>query len=263
MNKLLVLSLLAVTTSACSRVSTEPNEQKVLNAKPWLFGEGGVMDEPVVGTAYVAWSTDAIAVNMQPEQKTIEFNDLMTLDGVPVDFDASAVLQVTDSVALVRRYGVRWYENNVQTELVAYVRDAVKKYGLNEIAISSTAAAKVDEEVSTRLEGYLARNKFPVRLVRFTVGKANPPDAIKTQRIATSEQEQRVITLQKAYAAELKRKETEGARAEADQAYQSKLGLSSDQFVQLRTLETLSKVCGHDGNCTFVQGTGGSIVNLK
>jgi regulator of protease activity HflC (stomatin/prohibitin superfamily) len=261
MKNMFLLSLLFA-TSACSYVSTEPNEEKVLNAKPWFFGSGGVFDTPVKGTELVAWSTSAITVNMQPEQHKLELNDLMTSDGVPLDFDASVVTQVTDSVALVKRYGSNWYDNNISTELLSYIRDAVKKHGLNETAISTTAAASIDAEVSERLEQYFARNKFPVRLVRFTIGRANPPDSVKDQRIATASQEQRVLTMQKTVLAEEQRKNAEAKRAEADRAYQNGLGLNADQFVQLRTLDTLKSVCGNK-NCTFVQGTGGSLVNIK
>lgn len=252
MKRLIALFAAMSALSACSYVSTEPGEEKVLNAKPWFFGSGGVSDTPVKGTQVVAWSTDAIAVNMQPEQHKLELNDLMTSDGVPLDFDASVVTQVTDSVALVKRYGLKWYDNNISTELLSYIRDAVKKHGLNETAINSTAAASIDAEVSTRLESYLKNNQFPVRLVRFTIGRANPPDSVKNQRVQTAEQEQRVLTMQKAALAEGEREKSEAKRALADRAYQNGLGLDSEQFVQLRALDTLKSVCG-EKNCTFVQ----------
>lgn len=252
MKKFIILGIIMLTTSACSRVTTEPNEEKVLNAKPWFFGNGGVEDTPVRGSEFVAWSTSPITVNVQPEQHVFEIKDLMTSDGVPLDFDASVVTKVTDSVALVKRFGVNWYDNNISTELLAYIRDAVKKHGLNETAISTTAVTAIDTEVTERLHNYLKKMNFPVELIRFTVGRANPPDAIKDQRIATSAQEQRVITMQKMTLAEDERAKAEHARAIADQTYQKGLGLDSQQFVQLRSLETLKEVCGHK-NCTFVQ----------
>jgi len=251
MKKLVCLIALAG-LSACSNVTTEPNEEKVLNAKPWFFGSGGVYDTPVKGSEWVAWSTQAIPVNMQPEQHQMELADLMTSDGVPLDFDASLVTQVTDSVTLVKRFGSNWYDNNIRTELLSYIRDAVKKHGLNETAISTTAAAAIDAEVSGRLEMYLKKTNFPVRLIRFTVGRANPPDSVKHQRIDTAAQEQRVLTMQKMTLAETERAKAEAKRAEADRAYQNGLGLDSAQFVQLRALDTLKEVCG-DKNCTFVQ----------
>jgi len=40
MNKFLIISLAAL-VAGCSVVSTDPGEEKVLNAKPWIFGPGG------------------------------------------------------------------------------------------------------------------------------------------------------------------------------------------------------------------------------
>lgn len=252
MRRQLPLIALALSVSACSVVTTDPGEEKVLNAKPWVFGSGGLYDTPVRGSEIVAWSTDAIPVNVQPEQHTIELNDLMTSDGVPLDFDAAVVMQVTSSVDLIRRFGVKWYDNNIRTEVLSYVRDAVKKHGMNETAITSTAAAAIDNEVSVRLEQYLKKNTFPVRLVRFTIGRANPPDSVKNQRIATAAQQQRVLTLQSAVKAEEQRALSEAKRAQADQAYKQGLGLSSDQYMEKLKLDTLAQVCGNK-NCTFVQ----------
>jgi len=251
MKKIIAAAALAL-VSACSNVTTEANEEKVLNAKPVFFGSGGVYDQPVKGSEWVAWSTQAIPVNMQPEQHTFELNDLMTSDGVPLDFDASVVTQVTDSVGLIKRFGTGWYDNNLRTELLSYIRDAVKKHGMNETAITSSAAASIDAEVSRRIEDYLARTKFPVRLVRFTIGRANPPDSVKNQRIATAAQQQRVLTLKSAVVAEEQRALSEAKRAKADQAYKEGLGLSSDQYMEKLKLDTLGQVCGNK-NCTFVQ----------
>ena len=48
---------------------------------------------------------------------TEHFDDLMSLDGVPLDFDASLRVQVTDSVALVDKFGVspdqRWCSSGI------------------------------------------------------------------------------------------------------------------------------------------------------
>ena len=42
---------------------------------------------------------------MQPRRIDAEFTDLMTSDGVPIDFHAVITLQVIDSVKLVRDFG--------------------------------------------------------------------------------------------------------------------------------------------------------------
>lgn len=243
-------------------ITVPENKEAVLISKPW-FGNGGYYPETVKGpgSTYTWGTTSGIMVNTSPEQHDLKINDLMSSDGVPLDFDATILLQVNDPLALIKSYGASWYSNNLRSEIMSYIRDAVKKHGLNETAISTTAIADIDNEVTTRLEKYLQVHKFPVSLIRFTVGKANPPDSVKNQRIETAQQEQRLQTLVKAQAAEEQRKKTENARAEADNAYRQAMSLSPEQWMQLQTLNKMGEVCG-EKNCTFV-GNGTNILLQK
>ena len=92
--------------SACSTVQPDAGHEAVLVRKPLIFGSGGVDETPVkTGLKYVAFTTEGIDVNMQPRRIDAEFTDLMTSDGVPIDFHAVITLQVIDSVKLVRDFG--------------------------------------------------------------------------------------------------------------------------------------------------------------
>ena len=96
-----------------------------------------------------------------------------------------------------------------------------------------------------------------------TVGRANPPDAIKNQRVETAAQEQRVQTEKQIKLAEDQRKSAEESRAAADNAYRQAIGLSPEQYVQLKRIEMELKVCT-DGKCTFIDNAGsGLALNLK
>src|SRR6187431_3161416 len=98
--------LSAVVVSACSTVQPDGGHEAVLVRKPLIFGSGGVDPNPVkTGLKYVAFTTTGIDVNMQPMRIDVEFSDLMTMDGVPIDFHAVLTVQVTDSVKLVRDFG--------------------------------------------------------------------------------------------------------------------------------------------------------------
>jgi len=88
-----------------------------------------------------------------------------------------------------------------------------------------------------------------------TVGRANPPDAIKNQRVETAAQEQRVQTEKQIKLAEDQRKAAEEARAAADNDYRQALGLSPEQFVQLEQIKMQREVCTHS-TCTFIQNGG-------
>jgi regulator of protease activity HflC (stomatin/prohibitin superfamily) len=236
-------------------VKVGPGEEAVLVDKPLVWGHGGVRSEPVkTGRTYIWPTTDSIPVEMRPQQFSEKFADLMSRDGVPLDFDAALRTQVLDSVALIEKFGEQWYENNVAVEFRNRVRQSVRKYGMNETAIDTAAVEKIDVEVSEALDSYLKSAGIPVKLIQVTVGKANPPDMIKTQRIETAREEQRKLTEDQRKKAEDARLEAETSRAAADNAYRTSMDLSPEQFVTMEAIKAQREVC-KDGNCTFVIGT--------
>lgn len=250
---LLVLMSLVFTTG-CSTASAGAGEEVVLVKKPWVFGHGGVDPEPIkTGMTFIALSTDDIKINMQPQKFDCELPDTMTADGVPITFHAIMTLQVTDSVSLIKNFGPDWYKNNLEEPFKTMVRQSVRKRGMNETAISTEALDQIDAEIRDALIKFIAEKKLPVQLVTMTVGKANPPDAIKHQRIETAAQEQRINTEKQTKLAEDQRKMAEQARAEADNAYRTAMSLSPEQYLALETIKMQRDACAK-GNCTFIVG---------
>ena len=255
----------------CRTVQPDAGHEAVLVRKPLLFGSGGVDETPVkTGLKYVAFTTTGIDVNMQPMRIDVEFSDLMTMDGVPIDFHSVLTLQVTDSVKLVRDFGQDfagdkpgfWVRNLDQPYRTA-VRDAVKAHGMNEMAIQATAAEAVDKVVTEHLLTIIKDTGVPVRVLDMSLGRANPPDAILHQRVETAAQEQRINTEKQKKLAEDQRKMAEESRASADQAYNQKLGLNSEQYVALQAIQMQREVCGK-GTCTFLYGGNAvPLINMK
>jgi regulator of protease activity HflC (stomatin/prohibitin superfamily) len=271
---ILVLGVIAVVAafSACSTVQPDAGHEAVLVRKPLVFGSGGVDDTPVkTGLKYVAFTTSGIDVNMQPRRIDVEFTDLMTSDGVPIDFHAVLTLQVTDSVKLVRDFGADvgpngtpgvWTRNLDQPFRTA-VRDAVKKHGMNEMAIQATAADEVDRVVTEHLLAIIKETAVPVKILDVSLGRANPPDAILHQRVETAAQEQRINTEKQKKLAEDQRKLAEESRAAADQAYNQKMGLNTEQYVALQAIQMQRDVCAK-GTCTFIYGASATpMLNLR
>jgi regulator of protease activity HflC (stomatin/prohibitin superfamily) len=253
--KRLSLSL-ALLLTGCSSYAPDAGHEVVLIEKPLLFGHGGVNPEPVkTGRTFTAITTQGVDVSMQPRRFEANLPDTMTADGVPISFHAIITLQVTNSVDLVKNFGRDWYENNIEQPFGQFVRQAVRKHGMNETAISTTALDSIDEEIRANLAQFVQEKQLPVRLITMTVGRANPPDAIKSQRIETAAQEQRVQTEKQIKLAEDQRKAAEESRAAADNAYRQAIGLSPEQYVQLKRIEMELKVCG-DGKCTFIENAG-------
>ncbi len=174
------LVFLATMLTACSSVTPDAGHEAVLIRKPLFMGHGGVDGSPVKpGRTFVAWTTSAVDVNMQPVTFHLNIDDMMSKDGVPLDFAATIRLRVTDSVRMVTEFGAEWYKNNVEQAFFTAIRDAVKKRGMNEVAIDASAADAIDEEVTRVMVAYLRDKRVPAELIDVTVGKANPPDAVK------------------------------------------------------------------------------------
>jgi regulator of protease activity HflC (stomatin/prohibitin superfamily) len=266
--KLTVVSLIAasVLLGSCSRFSPDAGHEIVIIEKPLLFGHGGIDPEPVkVGLTFGAITSSGVDVYMQPQKFETELSDTMTSDGVPITFHAIMVLQVNDSVSLIRNFGPDWYNNNLQEPFRTMVRQAVRKRGMNETAISTTALDAIDEEIRDALQKFITDKNLPVRLVTMTVGKANPPDSVKHQRIETATQEQRIQTEKQKKLAEDQRLQAEQSRANADNAYRESMHLSPEQFIQLETIKMQAQVCGEGGkaSCTFIQNGATPVYNLR
>ncbi len=263
--KVFSMMFLVLALSGCSSYGPDAGHEVVLIEKPWVFGHGGVVDQPVkTGLTFTAWTTHGVDVNMQPQKHEIEMEDTMTSDGVPIAFHAIVVLQVSDSVTLIRNFGPLWYENNLLEPFRTMVRQAVRKHGMNETAISTTALDDIDAEIRDSLIAFISDKQLPVRLVTMTVGRANPPDSIKHQRIETATQEQRIQTEKQTKLAEDQRLQAEQSRAAADNAYREAMHLSPEQFIQLETIKMQAAACGPAGkaNCTFIQNGAAPVLSL-
>lgn len=246
-------------------VKPDAGHEAVLVHKPLIFGHGGVDSTPVkTGRSYVWFTTDPILVNMQPIQFNEHFEDLMSSDGVPLDFDSIIRLKVIDSVSLIRDFGPNWYEKNVKAEFRNRVRQAVRKHGMNETAIDTKAIDAIDAEVSAAMTKCIEEAKLPLKMMDVTVGKANPPDSIKSQRVETAAQQQRVLTEQQRKLAEDARKQAETSRAASDNAYRLAMGMAPNQFIQLGNIKMMKEVC-KSGKCTFIvaPSTVSPIIDLR
>lgn len=238
----------------CGFASPDAGHESVLVVKPVFFGHGGVEDQPVTtGRTVVALTTSVVDVDMRPQQFVAHLDDFMSADGVPLDFDAVIRLQVTDSVKLIKLFGEEWYYKNVEAEFYNRVRQSVRKRGMNEMAISTEAVEQVDAEVSASISEYIISANLPIKLIQVTIGKANPPDSVKSQRIETASQQQRRLTETERKLAEDNRKAAELSRADADNAYRKSIGLSPAQFIQLENIRMQREVCVQiEAGCTFI-----------
>ena len=259
---LVTIAILGLT--GCTVAAPDAGHQVVWVEKPLLFGHGGIDPQPVTtGRSYGAITSQAVDVNMLPERIDMEFDDMMTKSGVPVSFHVVATFRIIDSVKLVSQFGAdiddkgTWgfWTRNLDQPIRTAVRDSVKQRDMNEIAISQTAADAVGLEVAAAAIKIVQQSGVPILVTELNVGRVNPPDAVKDQRIATAQQEQRAITEQQTKLAEDQRKAAETSRAQADNAYRQAMDLSPQQFIELQRINMQRDVCNHQGaNCTFFIG---------
>jgi len=133
---------------------------------------------------------------------------------------------------------------------------------MSETAINTAAVEQIDRVVSEQLTAYIKEIGLPIRLVDMTVGRANPPDAIKNQRIETAAQEQRANTEKQRKLAEDQRLQAELSRANADNAYRNQMSLSPEQFLRLEAIHMQREVCVK-GGCTFVAGDVTPVISTR
>jgi hypothetical protein len=264
-----VLTVAMAGLGGCTVAAPNAGHQAVWMEKPFFFGHGGVDQIPVTaGREYGAITSEAIDIDMLPQRVDMEFDDMMTSSGVPVSFHVVATFRVTDPVRLVSGFGADrddkggwgFWTRNLDQPMQNAVRDAVKKRDMQEMAISQTAADAVGQEVNAASVRIVQQLGLPIAFTAINVGRVNPPDAIKSQRIETAAQEQRAITEQQTKLAEDQRKAAEQSRAAADNAYREAMQLSPDQFLQLERIKMQRDVCAHGTNCTFFIGGGASPV---
>jgi len=280
-----LVGVLAVLAGGCHSATPGPGEVAVIVDKPWFFGDGGIRDHAVpTGRKWMALSSEALVVDVKPMQFYLSIDDMFSKDNVPLDFNAAMRVRVTDPVRMAKEFGIddmaagnvhapRWYWNNVHKPWERAIRRAVKVYGMTEMVSDAAPAEaprsaeeagkstieRIDEQVEAEMKAEFKAKNLPAELIDLTIGRANPPEEIKHQRVETARQEQLQKTEVQRRLAELERAKAEDARARADNAYREAMQLSPDQFVRLEAIKVQREVC-KDRNCTFVYGGGASPV---
>ena len=255
---ILVAVIALVITAACNRVTVEPGHELVFNAKPLIFGRGGVLDTPLYeGATFTAPTTSTIDVNMLPQTHDEEFKDIMPKDNNPVDYHASVRLRVTNSVALVKNFGVDWYTANVQRPFQTMNRQQLRQYSMPELALQQEVVVIVEQNLKNELATYLKAIRrrdgtsggLPVEVQDVTLGRISPHPEIIAAYNETGVQQQRAKTEHQRKLAEDARKEAESSRALADKAYQDSMGLNTDQYIRLQQIKMCSE---KQGGCTVI-----------
>lgn len=243
----------------------EPGHELVINDKPYFFGHEGVRKETVKEGRILLFATStAQSINMQPASKPVAIDDFSSSDNILLDFETTIQFRYTNAVDLVVNFGSQWFENNIQRQYLAIVRDAVKKYTMTQMMSDQQTATDMDAYITAELQQLVVSSKLPIEILGVSLGRAKPNGTVLNQMNDTAAQQQREKTMIAAKKAEEARKQAEGARADADNEYRNKIGLNPNQFIELEKAKLYATACASQGNtCIVTTGTQPLVVGPK
>ena len=254
MKNIFVLSVLCscIMLGSCTTVAPEAGEEGVKVHKPWVFGTGGVDMTPVeTGLEYTWLSTDYVIVNMLPQAYDEDLDDATSNDNTLLDFNTQIQLQVKDNMSpvLVKNYGVNWYSSVIKEVYRNTVRGYISKYGPFDLMSNREVLDSINLFVKNDMQSYIAmlsskQGELPIDVVNVVVGRAIPNERQKAEMDATAAATQAKRTEESKREMLVAREAAERQRAIADKAYQKELGLSTDQFIQLKAWEIIEKKDG-------------------
>ena len=265
MKKLIMLiSLIVMGTmlTNCTSVSVKGGHESVLEAKPLIFGHGGVYDEPVSsGQEYAALTTDAIDFDITPITYTEDFSDFMTGDRTPIKLSAYFKIQIKkgQSPNLYKNFGVEWYKHSLQTYFRQSVRDKGTSFPMFDLTSNRIIISSIDSFLLSKSQSYVKSLNMPVEVLQANIGNATPPQEVLEENKRTAAQNQSKLTQDARAIAELSRKQAEVNKAIADKAYKNEMGMTIEEYMKLRGLEIEKEkieIVRDKQNVTIVMGTG-------
>jgi hypothetical protein len=249
----------SVLLSGCTTVSPEAGEEGVKVHKPWIFGTGGIDMTPVeTGLEYTWLSTDYVIVNMLPRAYDEDLDDATSNDNTLLDFNTQIQLQVKDnkSPVLIKNYGVDWYNSVIKEVYRNTVRGYISKYGPFDLMSNREVLDSINLFVKNDIQNYISllsskQGELPIDVVNVVVGRAIPNERQKAEMDATAAATQAKRTEESRREMLVAREAAERQRAIADKAYQEELGLTTDQFIQLRAWEIIKEKNGANIDVLF------------
>ena len=257
--------------ASCTSVTPDAGEEAVLIHKPWIFGSGGVDDTPVeTGLKYTWMSTSYVTVSMLPQKFDEKLDDATSNDNTLLDFNTQIQLQVKDnrSPILIRNYGPNWYEQVIQGVYLNTVRGYISNFGPFDLMSNREVLDSINIAVKTDMEKYIAdlskkHGELPVDVVTVVIGRALPNEKQKAEMDNTAAATQAKRTEESRREMLVAREAAERQRAIADKAYQKELGLTTEQFIELRAWEIIAEKNGANIDVLFDAGGTNKMWNVR
>lgn len=259
----LLVALMTMTLfGSCTTVSPDYGQEGVKIHKPWFFGKGGVDMEPVeTGLQYTWISTDYVIVTMVPVKYDEPLDDVTSNDNTLLDFNTQIQIQVEDnkSPILIKNYGIHFYENVIQEQYRNTVRSYISKYGPFDLMSNREVLDSINIAVKNDMIAYIDElsersGELPIIVQNVLVGRAIPNTMQKEEMNRTAAATQAKRTEESRREMLIAKEAAERQRAIADKAYQKELGLTTDQFIQLKAWEIIAEKQGANIDVLFETG---------
>lgn len=233
--------------SSCHGVAPDADEEAVLIDYPWFFGHGGVQDDAVTsGLTWCWWSTSSEKFKIVPFKHQVDMDDLFSDDNTPLDFHTIIITQIQKgkSPILLQNYGADWFNTNIYNYYCNLVRDHISQHSPFDLMSNRAILNDIDAKVLKQMQNYVAQlskeKEFPVVVKQVTIGKASPNKEQLEEMNKTAKAVQAKQTQERQVEVELAREKAERQRAKADKAYREELGLSTQDFISLKWIETIA-----------------------
>ena len=250
----LLVFMTAMSFTSCTSVDPNSGEVAVLVDKPWLFGKGGVRPE-IWGTGrqYTWPSTDYIIYKTAPVTYEEHFENVVTKDNNPINFSAYIKIEVKGDSAwyLHSKFLEEWYKNNISPRFRTMVRDNASPYEMFQLTSQREILVKIEQKLKDDMIVYCNTIRIPVVVSEVNVGSVQPQPEVLKEIAETAARVQNQKTQIAEGKSQDERKVAEEKRAIADMAYKNKMGLTTDQFVQLQAIKMYSDAAGQGTTMIF------------
>lgn len=257
--------------TSCTVVAPNAGEEAVLIHKPIIFGRGGVDNTPVeTGLQYTWFSTDYVIVSMLPQKFDEKLDDATSNDNTLLDFNTQIQLQVRDnkSPILIENYGENWYERVIQEAYRNVVRGYISNFGPFDLMSNREVLDSINHAVKIDIEQYIAsltnkHGELPVEVINVVIGRAIPNDKQKAEMDNTAAATQAKRTEEASFEHFKAKEASERQRAIADKAYMKELGLTTEQFIQLKAWDIIKDKQGANIDVLFNADDASKMWNVR
>lgn len=257
-------------TSCIGCAKADADEEIVLIDKPWFVGHGGVDETPVgTGLKWIWMSTDTVSFKIVPFKHQVDMNDLFSDDNTPLDFHTIIITQIIKGKTpiLLKNYGTDWFNTNLYNYYCNLVRDHISQHSPFDLMSNRAILNDIDAKVLKQMQEYVAQlskeKEFPVTIKQVTIGKAIPNKEQLEEMNKTAKAVQAKQTQDRLREVEESREKVERQRAKADKAYREELGLSTQDFISLKWIETIAAKQGANIDVLVGGGSTSQMWNVR